>query len=107
MQCRMACPNLLHLPMDKYSWDNTVYRDVKEEIPKDIPELKGNTVDTTTYVDANLLDDMISSKPVTGVMYFLNQTPIDSYSKKQNMVGTHGSRQWLTLCHYHLGSASS
>ena len=85
---RTARPDLSHLPIDKYSWDNSVYGDVKEDIPNDIAEAKGNTVDTITSVDGNLLHDMISSKSVTGVMHFLNQTPIDSYSKKQNKVET-------------------
>ena len=42
-------------------------------------------VDIITYVDANLLHDMIIGRSVTRVMHFLNQTPIASYSKKQNM----------------------
>ena len=61
---------------------------MKEDIPNDIPEAKGNIVDTITYVDANLLHDMISGKSVTGIMHFVNPTPIDSYSKKQNTVET-------------------
>ena len=83
-----ARPDLSHLPIDRYSWDNSVYCDVKEDITNDIPEAKGNTVDTITYLDANLLHDVISGKSVTGVMHFLNQTPIDSYLKKQNTVET-------------------
>ena len=85
---RTARPDLSHQPIDKYSWDNSVYGDAKEDIPNDIPEAKGNIVDIITYVDANLLHDMISGKSVTGIMHFVNQTPIDSYSKKQNTVET-------------------
>ena len=36
-----ARSDLSHLPLDKYSWDNNVYGDRKEDIPKDTPEAKG------------------------------------------------------------------
>ena len=42
----------------------------------------------THYVDANLMHDALSGKSVTGILHFLNQTPIDWYSKKQNTVET-------------------
>ena len=38
---RTARPDLSHLPIDRYSWDISVYGDVKEDIPNDIPEAKG------------------------------------------------------------------
>ena len=90
---RVERPDLSQLPVDKYEWDNTVYGDIKEEIPSDVPKPLGKTVDTISYVDANLLHDLISGKAVSGTMHFLNQTPIDSYSKKQSTVetSTHGS----------------
>ena len=62
---RTARPDLSHLPIDKYSWNNSVYGDIKEDTPNNTPEAKGNTVDTITYVNANLLHDMISGKFVT------------------------------------------
>jgi hypothetical protein len=43
---------------------------------------------TSHYVDANLMHDMVSGKSVTGCIHFINQTPIDSYSKKQATVET-------------------
>ena len=85
---RVERPDLSQLPMDKYEWDNAVYGDIKEEFPSDAPKPLGKTVDTITCVDANLLHDLISGKAVTGTMHFLNQTPIDSYSKKQSTVET-------------------
>ena len=42
----------------------------------------------TTYKDANLLHDMTSGKAVTGVLHFLNQTPIEWFTRKQAMVET-------------------
>ena len=103
------------MPIDKYEWDNSVYGNIKEEIPEDIPKALGKTVDTISYVDANLLHDLISGKAVAGTLHFLNQTPIDSYSKKQNAVetSTYGSEDRSSkdcylnkslICILHLGT---
>ena len=35
-------PNYSHLPVQEHDCSRTVYRNVKEEIPKDIPELHRN-----------------------------------------------------------------
>ena len=47
----------------------------------------------TTYVDANLCHDFITGKSVTGIIHILNQTVIDTFSKKQSVVEstTYGS----------------
>ena len=47
----------------------------------------------TTHVDANLCHDYITGRAVTGVLHFVNQMPIDWYSKKQATVetATHGA----------------
>ena len=54
----------------------------------DAPPPKGKTVITTTYVDANLYHDQATGQAVTGVLHYLNQTPINWYSKKQATVET-------------------
>ena len=45
-------------------------------------------VQTTHYVDANLHHDLATGKAVTAVLHFLNQTPIDAYTKRQSTVET-------------------
>ena len=62
---------------------STIYGNVSEDLPDDAPEPLGKFVVTSHYVDANLMHDMISGKSVTGIVDFLNQTPVDWYSKKQ------------------------
>ena len=42
----------------------------------------------STYKDANLYHDLITGRAVTGVLHFINQTPIDWYTKKQPTVET-------------------
>ena len=40
------------------------------------------------YKDANLYHDVTTGRAVTGVLHFINKTPIDWYSKKQSTVET-------------------
>ena len=65
-----------------------MYGNVQEEIPNDIPTPLGGYVRITHYVDANLYHDKLTGRSVTGVLDYLNQTPIDWYSKKQSTVET-------------------
>ena len=56
-------PNYMHLPDLEYDWTK-VYGNVLEEIPKDAPEPLGKSVTTTTFLDANLLHDLITGRSV-------------------------------------------
>ena len=51
-------PDYSHLPKLNYEWTKTVYGNVNEEVPKDIPKPLGKRVITTPYLDANLLHDI-------------------------------------------------
>ena len=42
----------------------------------------------TSYVDANLYQDMITGRSLIGIIHLINQTLFDWYSKKQNAVKT-------------------
>jgi hypothetical protein len=85
---RTEKPDYSELDESYYDWSSSVYGDTKEEIPKDAPPPRGKSVISTTYVDANLCHDLLNGKAVTGILYFLNQTPIDWYSKLQATVET-------------------
>ena len=81
-------PDYSDLPSKEYDWAKTVYGEVKERKPQDAPTPKGKHVVTTTYKDANLYHDLMTGRAVTGVLHFVNQTPIDWYTKKQETVET-------------------
>ena len=83
-------PKSLITPSTKqeYEWTRTVYGDVKEEIPKDIPKPLGKRVISTTYLDANFLHDIVTGKSVTAVLHFVNTTPTDWFLKRQATVET-------------------
>jgi hypothetical protein len=72
----------------QYDWSSTFYVNVKEEIPPDLPIPKGKAIRTTTYLDANLMHDLVTGRSMSGIIHLLNQTPIQWFSKKQNTVET-------------------
>jgi hypothetical protein len=72
----------------EYDWSSSVYGDVKEIIPLDIPEPKGKYITLSHYFDANLYRDMVTGISVTAILHFLNQTLMDRYLKKQATVKT-------------------
>ena len=65
-----------------------MYGNVSELIPTDAPTPYGKYVTTTHYVDANLMHCLLTGRSVTGILTFLNKTPIDWFSKKQSTVET-------------------
>ena len=81
-------PDYSHLAKHKYEWTRTVNGNVKQEIPKDIPKPLGKRVITTTFLEANLLHDIVTGKSVTAVLHFVNTSPTDWFSKRQATVET-------------------
>ena len=85
---RTGEPDFSSLKDQQYDWTRSVYSGACEQIPHDIPKPLGKHVQTTHYVDANLHHDLATGKAVTAVLPFLNQTPIDAYTKRQSTVET-------------------
>jgi hypothetical protein len=81
-------PDYSNLPTQNHDWTRSVYGNVHEIIPDDTPSPKGKSVIMSTFVDANLMHDMITGRSVTAIFHFLNKTPIDWYSKRQATVET-------------------
>ena len=81
-------PDFSDVPIPVYDWASTIYGDSKEMIPLDTPIPLGKAVVTSHYTDASLHHDVLTGKAVTAILHFVNQTPIDWYSKKQSTVET-------------------
>ena len=64
---RTEVPDYSGIEIGSYDWVKTVYGDMMEEIPDDIPPPLGNPVVLTTYVDANLMHDLVTGRSVTGI----------------------------------------
>ena len=85
---RTGIPDYSDLPIQDTAWDTSIYGNEPEPIPYDAPKPLGKPVIITDYVDANLYHDWVSGKSVTGILQFINKTPIDWYTKKQATVET-------------------
>lgn len=74
-------------------WENA-YPTASEDVPRDLlPEAKGRSVNISCFVDADHARDQVTRKSVSGVIMFLNSTPIAWISKRQNTceTSTYGS----------------
>jgi hypothetical protein len=80
------------------NWEESIYGDIEEELPPKMPKPRGNPVVMTCFVDANHAGDKVTCHSQTGIMIFLNNAPIDWFSKKQNTVesSTFGS-EFVTM----------
>ena len=85
---RVEKRDMSSLQHDEFGWERSVYGDVRELIPEDVPEPRGVIITMTTFVDDNLMYDVISGRSVIGVLHFLNKTPIDFFTKRQSTVET-------------------
>jgi hypothetical protein len=85
---RTGIPTCQEPECGDYEWTYTVYGDEPEELPVDIPMPKGKLVRTVTCVDANLYHCLVTGRACTGVLHFVNQTPIEWFSKRQGSVET-------------------
>ena len=81
-------PDYSSQPDQDFDWTYSVYGDVQEILPDDMPEPLGNAVDTNTTIDANLNDCLGTGNSLTGCLHLVNKTLVDWYSKKQATVET-------------------
>jgi hypothetical protein len=64
------------------------YPDAKEDIPTNVPEARGREVQMIVFVDADHAGDKMTRRSRTGVLLYLNRSPIQWYSKRQNNMET-------------------
>jgi hypothetical protein len=85
---RTGIPSHVEPEHTDFDWAHTVYGEEPEEIPQDLPEPKGKAVRATTCVDANLYHCLVTGRACTGILHFVNQTPVEWFSKRQGSVET-------------------
>jgi hypothetical protein len=64
------------------------YGDVVEELPPKMPKPLGNPVNITCFVDANHAGNVVTRRSHTGILIYLQNTPIIWHSQRQNTVET-------------------
>jgi Reverse transcriptase (RNA-dependent DNA polymerase) len=62
------------------------YGNVVEELPAKMPTPLGNPVTISAFVDANHAGNVITRRSHTGIIIFVQNAPIITYSKRQNTV---------------------
>ena len=90
---RFANVNDGHLPLEqraeyKAKYMKELYPDAVEELPRNAPKPLGNSVQISVFVDADHAGDKITRRSRTGILLYLNKTPVLWYSKRQNTVET-------------------
>ena len=75
-------------PWERAKFMKEIYPDAIEELPHDMPEPLGESVQINTFVDADHAGDKLTRRSQTGILIFCNMTLINWSSKKQNTVET-------------------
>jgi hypothetical protein len=69
------------------NWEEQ-YPGVHEELPANMPTPKGKAAHITCYSDSDHAGDMVTRRSTTGILLFVNNTPLKWYSKRQNTIET-------------------
>jgi hypothetical protein len=69
-------------------WANSIYGDIEEELPSNMPPALGRGFRMRTYVDSDHAAETVTRRSRTGFLVFLNQAPIYWMSRKQNSCET-------------------
>jgi hypothetical protein len=86
-------PDYSVLEFVKHDWQD-LYPGLQSDMPDDAPPAKTDEeAYITCYVDASHACDLLTRRSVTGILLFVNKTPVKWYSKRQNTVesSTYGS----------------
>ena len=67
----------------EYNWFD-LYRDAKESIRPNMPESRGQKVSISMFVDDDIAGDKSTRRSQTGVLIFINKSPIHWYIKRQS-----------------------
>ncbi len=88
IRVRCGKPDYSDLPYQPYDWEKSIYGNVSEVLPDDMPEPLGLDIVLSTFVDANLYHDWVTGRALTGILHLINQTPFDWFCKRQSTVET-------------------
>ena len=84
--------DLSDILLTKCNWEEQ-YPNAEETLPYDMPKPLGKPVKITVFCDASHADCLVTRRSTTGILIFVDGTPIRWYSKRQNTVesSTYGS----------------
>jgi hypothetical protein len=64
------------------------YGELEEELPPKMPQSLGNPVNISCFVDANHAGNVVTRRSHTGILIYVQNTPIIWHSRRQNTVET-------------------
>ena len=73
-------------PMERAEAMRDIYSDAKDELPHNMPEPLGESVDINTFVDADHAGNKVTRRSHTGILIYCNMAPVVWFSKKQNTI---------------------
>ena len=65
-----------------------LYPDAKEQLPHNMPQPRGRSVQINVFVDADHAGNKVTRRSHTGIIIMINMAPVIWYSKRQNTVET-------------------
>jgi hypothetical protein len=71
----------------EHDWSE-FYGDVEEEMPPKMPEPLGSPVTISVFVDANHAGNVVTRRSHTGILIYLQNTPILWHSRRRNTIET-------------------
>jgi hypothetical protein len=74
-----------HIQWTSHNWKE-FYPDAEETLPPNAPTPRGVAVQLNMFVDAAHANDYITRRSTTGILIYLQGTPIFWYSKRQNTI---------------------
>ena len=89
-------PDYSFLRDQDFDWTYSVYGNVQEILPDDMPEPLGEAVTTSTTMDANLNPCLSTGKSLTGCLHFVNKTPVGCCCQNSNRT-YHGQKADLEI----------
>ena len=65
---------------------NELYPDACDELPPNMPEPRGLSVDINVFVDADHAGNTVTRRSHTGIILMCNMAPVSWFSKRQNTI---------------------
>ena len=84
----MDVSNYKFLEVENINWVRNYGENLKEELPPDMPEPLMKEAQIVVFFYASFGSDMLTRRSVTGIILFINGTPMRWFCKKQNTVET-------------------
>ena len=81
-------PHIDEAQFPREDWSHTVYGEVKEDMPPDMPAPRGSPMRMRVFVDSDHAGETLTRRSRTGFIVFLNGAPIYWLSKKQTSCET-------------------